>query len=59
MNWVKKRNFLAIKDIQFNSKPYIKLDDLWEALYKLFNAAQNYQVDISLLEEILDKTTMI
>jgi len=23
MNWVKRRNFLAIKAIQFNGKPYI------------------------------------
>ena len=28
MNWVKRRSLPAIKAIQFNSKPYIKLDNL-------------------------------
>ena len=57
MNWVKKRSHLAIKAIQFNSWPYIELDNLWEALYKSFNSTQNYQVNISLLDEISDKET--
>ena len=59
MNWVKRRNFLAIKAIQFNGKPCIKLDNLWEALHKSFNSAQNHQVNIGLLDEILDKITMM
>jgi len=59
INWVKMSNLLAIKAIQFNGKPCIKLDDLWEALHKLFNAVQNCQVDISLLEDIPDKITTI
>ena len=58
MNWVKRRNLLPIKAIQFNGKLCIELDGLWEALYKLFNTAQNCQADISLLEEISDKITM-
>jgi len=57
MNWVKSRNILAIKAIQFNGKPCIELNNLWEALHKLFNSAQSQQVNISLLEEILDKIT--
>lgn len=59
INWVKRRNILAIKAIQFNSKPCIELDNLWEALYKSFNSAQNCQVNIGLLDEIPDKITTI
>jgi len=55
MNWVKKRSLPATKAIQFNSQLYIKLDNLWEALHKLFNSAQNHQVNISLLGEISNK----
>jgi len=35
------------------------LDNLWEAFYKSFNSIQNYQVNISLLEEISDKETIM
>jgi len=59
MNWVKSRNLLAIKAIQFNGKPYIKLDNLWKALHKSFNSAQSQQVNISFLEEIPDKITIM
>ena len=59
INWVKKRNLPATKAIQFNSKSCIELDDLWKALHKSFNSAQNCQVNIILLKEIPDKTTII
>ena len=59
INWVKRRNILAIEAIQFNSKPCIELDNLWNALHKSFNSAQSYQVNFNLLEEIPDKTTML
>jgi len=55
MNWVKKKKLPAIKAIQYNSQPYIKLDNLWKVLHKFFNSAQNHQININLLEEILDK----
>jgi len=58
MNWVKKRKLPAIKAIQYNSQPCIKLNNLWEALLKSFNSAQNYQIDINLLKEISDKEVM-
>ena len=57
MNWVKKRSLLATEAIQYNGWPYIKLDDLWKALYKSFNFIQNCQVDIS-LKEISNKETI-
>jgi len=55
MNWVKKKKLPAIKTIWYNSWPYIKLNNLWEVLHKSFNSAQNYQIDINLLEEIPNK----
>jgi len=47
MNWVKKRNIPAIKTIQFNKQPYIKIEDLWNTLYLIFNSAQSQQVNYS------------
>ena len=38
MNWVKKQKLPAIEAIQYNSQPYIELDNLWEALHNLFNS---------------------
>ena len=58
MNWIKKRNLLATKAIHFNGQPCFELDNLWEALHKLFNSTQDYQVNICLLEEISNKEMM-
>ena len=55
MNWVKKRKLLAIEAIQYNRQPYIKLNDLWNALHGSFNSAQSRQLDIDLLDEIPDE----
>ena len=33
MNWVKKYKLPAIEAIHYNGHPYIKLDDLWQALH--------------------------
>jgi len=57
LNWVKKYKLPAIKAIQYNSRPYIKLDVLWQALHLSFNSAQDYQIDSQLLEEISSKET--
>ena len=53
MNWVKKRKLPAIEAIKYNGHLYLKIEDLWQALHKLFNSAQHWQVDVLLLEEIL------
>ena len=45
INWVKKHKPPAIKAIQYNSWPYLKLDNLWQTLHSLFNSAQNCQVN--------------
>lgn len=58
MNWIKKHKLLAIKAIQYNSQPYIKLNDLWQALHQSFNLAQNYHINPDLLDEIPTKHTM-
>ena len=58
MNWVKKCKLLAIKAIQYNSWPFIELDDFWKALYLSFNAILNCQIDTNLLEEIPSKPTI-
>ncbi len=52
MNWIKKKKLPTIKAIHFNSQPCIELDDLWNALHRFFNSAQNQQVNTSLLDEI-------
>jgi len=56
MIWVKKRKLLDIKAIKHNGYLYLKIEDLWQALYKSFNLAQHWQVDILLLDEIPDNT---
>ena len=38
--------------IQFNGRPCIKLDDLWQALHLSFNSAHNCQINIDILNEI-------
>ena len=40
MNWVKKYKLPAVEAIQYEGRPYIKLEDLWNALYSSFNSAQ-------------------
>ena len=58
MNWIKKYKLLAIEAIQYISQSYIKLDDLWQAIYLSFNSAQDHQIDSHLLKEIPSKKIM-
>jgi len=57
MNWVKKCKLPAVEAIQYKGCSYIKLEDLWNALHKSFNSAQEREVDIYFLNEIPDKPT--
>ena len=57
MNWVKKCKLPAVEAIQYEGHPCIKLEDLWNALHKSFNSAQEREVDIHFLDEIPDKPT--
>ena len=52
MNWVRPCKLPAIKVIQFNRRPYIEIDDLWQALHLSFNSTQDHQTDPQLLKEI-------
>jgi len=55
MNWVNKQKLPAIKAIQYNGCPCIKI---WHTLHSSFNTAQDCHIDMSLLEEIPRKHTM-
>jgi len=57
MNWVKKCKLSAVEAIQYEGHLCIKLEDLWNALHKSFNSAQEREVDIHFLDEIPDKPT--
>ena len=41
INWVYKQKLPTTEVIQFNNWPYIKFDDLWQALHQTFNSAHN------------------
>ena len=55
MSWVKKHKLPAIEAIQYEEWPYIELEDLWNALHKSFNSAQEREVNTHFLDEIPDK----
>jgi len=55
MNWIQKQKLLAIEAIHFNGRPYIKSDDLWQALYLSFNSAHNCHININILDKISSK----
>jgi len=58
MNWVKKCKLLVIEAIQYKEQLCIELEDLWNALHKSFNSAQEREVDTHFLDEIPDKPTI-
>ena len=55
MSWVRKRNLLAIEAIKCNDCPCLEINDLWHALYSMFNLTQDYHVNINILEEFPNK----
>ena len=58
MNWINKQKLPAIEAIKYNDHPCLKIKELWQALYLTFNMAQDYHIDISLLDEISNKHLM-
>ena len=58
MNWVKKHKLPAIEALQYDRHSCIELNNLWQTLHLIFNLAQNHQIDLSLLDEILLKSIM-
>ena len=59
MNWANKCKLPTIEVVKYNNCPYLEIEDLWHALHSLFNIAQNQQIDICTLDEILNKHSMI
>ena len=51
MNYVKKHKLLAIEALQYNKQPYIKINNLWQALHQIFNLVQNYCFNSSMLDK--------
>jgi len=56
MNWVNKQKLPAVKAIKYNNQPCLTIEDLWQALHLTFNTALHCRVDISILDEIVDKS---
>ena len=52
MNWVKKKNLLAIKAIYFKGQPCNNLTALWTTLYSSYNLAANRPINTRFMEEI-------
>jgi len=44
-----------MKAFLFNCQPCIEIDNLWQALYQMFNLAQNHQVDLNLWDKFVSK----
>jgi len=58
MNWIKKHKLPVIEAIQYEEWLCIEFEDLWNALHKSFNFAQEREVDTYFLDEIPDKPTI-
>ena len=59
MNWVNKWKVLAIEAIKYDDKPCFEIKDLWQALHSTFNKVQNWQIDVSLLNELSSKHSSV
>ena len=58
MNCIKKHKLPVIEAIQYEGWLCIEFEDLWNALHKSFNSAQEREVDTYFLDEIPDKPTI-
>jgi len=52
MNWVRKKTLPAIESISYENRPCNTLPDLWNALHKSYNSAENRPVNTRLLNEL-------
>jgi len=52
MSWVRKKSLPAIKSISYENRPYNTLPNLWNALHKSYNSAENRPVNTRLLNEL-------
>ena len=59
MTWVIKWKLPAIEVIKYNNQPCLEIKDLWQALHFTFNRVQNWQINVSLLNELLNKHSSV
>jgi len=59
MNWINKCKLPAVEVVKYNGNTCLEIEDLWHVLHLLFNMAQNYQIDIDVLDEIPSKSPLI
>ena len=52
MIWVNKCKLPAVKAVKYNSQLCLEINNLWHTLHLLFNIAQDYQIDVKILDEI-------
>jgi len=52
MSWVRKKSLPAIESISYETHPCNTLPDLWNALHKSYNSAENRPVNTRLLNEL-------
>ena len=55
INWVNKHKLPAVEAVKHNGWPCLEISNLWHVLYLLFNMAQDCQIDMEILNEILSK----
>ena len=56
-NWINRQKLSVTKAIKHNGQPCLSPESLWNALHSTFNIAQNYQINIKILNEINYKPT--
>ena len=59
MNWVKRRKPPATEAIEYNNRPCLTPNSLWDTLHNTFNMALHRQVDTSILNEIDHKLSQV
>ena len=52
MNQIRNQKLLATEAIKFDGHLCNKLDNLWQALYQLYNSAQDRPIDTQLFDEL-------
>jgi len=52
MSWVRKKSLPAIESISYKNRPCNTLPDLWNALHKSYNSAENRPVNTRLLNKL-------
>jgi len=52
MNWVKKKSLPAVEAILYEGRPCNSLSDLWQALHRSYNSAEDRPINKCFLNEI-------